>query len=176
MQTVVGVFDTAADAEMAREELVRAGFSEGSVRVQSHAGTTGATTGTETSESEDTGGGFMSGVGHFFRDLFGGDDEHTGNYSEAVRRGSTVVAVTVSDESKVEEARAALAEAGAVDIDRRAETWREQGYTRFDPAASPYNNEQIAAERGQVLPVVREELEVGKRQVNLGAVRVFTRT
>jgi stress response protein YsnF len=175
MQTVVGVFDTVDDAEMARNEVVRAGFDESAVQVQSHADETSyqGSTGARTDKSSSD--GFMASVSHFFKDLFGGEDEHAGHYSEHVRRGGSVVAVTVSDDSKVEAARAALAAAGAVDIDKRAEGWREEGYSSYDPTAKPYRADEVQAERGRVLPVVREELEVGKRQVDLGAVRVFSR-
>jgi uncharacterized protein (TIGR02271 family) len=87
-----------------------------------------------------------------------------------------VVSVTVDDESQVEAARAALASAGAVNMDQRTAGWREQGYSRYDPASQPYKASEIQAERGRVIPVVQEELEVGKREVDLGAVRVFSRT
>lgn len=208
MQTVVGVFDTTDDAENARESLLDSGFSASDITMQaspamqegSRLSTTDSTvTGTPRSTGSQHDEGFLSGVGRFFSDLFGGDDtENAGHYSEAVRRGGTVVAVTVADEVRAEEARAMLASAGAVDIDKRAENWRQEGYSGFDPAAAPYQPEQIAAERsryqttpgmqasgdtrarqvadGTVLPVVREDLEVGKREVDLGTVRVFSRT
>ncbi|MDB5730212.1 MAG: hypothetical protein JWQ03_107 [Variovorax sp.] len=182
VQTVVGVFDSASDAENARVELVRAGFRDSDVHVQSHSnyladnGGSAATTTTTTRDTEsDTGEGFMANVGHFFSNLFGGD-EQAGHYSEAVRRGGTVVSVTVTDESSVDSARTALASAGAVDIEKRAEAWRQEGYSSFDASAKPYTSEQVEAERGKVLPVVREQLEVGKREVDLGAVRVHVRT
>jgi stress response protein YsnF len=175
MQTVVGVFDTVDDAEFARVELARVGFDESSVRVQSHAEESSYQS-SNTGRTDAAGGeGFMASVSHFFKDLFGAEDEHTGHYSEHVRRGGSVVAVTVSDESKVEAARAALAAAGAVDIDKRAEGWREEGYSSYDPTAKSYQSKEVQAERGRVLPVLREELEVGKRQVDLGAVRVHSR-
>ncbi|MDB5869608.1 MAG: hypothetical protein JWP96_1940 [Polaromonas sp.] len=195
MQTVVGVFDSASEAESAREELLDAGFDDSAVRVQSQSSLQGddyASTSSSTggSTSGDSNEGFMAGIGHFFSNLFGGDDkEQAGHYSEAVRRGSTVVVVTVSDESRVEIARATLAAAGAVDIDKRTESWRQEGYEGFDPSARPFGNEEIQSERsrfqqpvkvqldnGTVLPVVKEEIEVGKREVDLGAVRVFSRT
>ena len=190
MQTVVGVFDTVDDAERAREALMRNGFDESSVQVQSQSATQGRSQGSSsvtTANREDE--GVMSSIGRFFSELFGGDD-HAGHYSEAVRRGGSVVLVTVPDESRVEGARAALAAAGAVDIDKRAEGWREEGYTGFDPALKPFGDDEMQVERGKfqsqnvsasaasgtVLPVVREEIEVGKRAVDLGAVRVHTRT
>lgn len=176
MQTVVGVFDSAADAQMAREQLVNAGFGPSSVSVQSHPDE--ADTGisdSRTARGHDD-GGFMSSVSNFFSDLFGGDNDDTGHYSEAVRRGGSVVTVSVEDNDRVDEARAALAAAGAVNIDKRADEWRQQGYAGFDPAAQPFKSDEVQAERGRVIPVVREELEVGKREVDLGVVRVYART
>ena len=43
-----------------------------------------------------------------------------------------------------------------------------------DDLLTPDASRQVA--QGTVLPVVREELEVGKREVDLGTVRVFSRT
>ncbi len=191
-QTVAGVFDTAGEAENARAELVRAGFKESDVHVQSHASYLADNGTTDLRDRDtDTGEGFMAGVSHFFSSLFGGD-EHAGHYSEAVRRGGAVVLVDVTDDSSVESARIALANAGAVDIEKRAEAWRQEGYSGYDATARPYTTEQVTAERsryaqgvrgqtttdaqGQVVPVVREQLEVGKREVDLGAVRVHVRT
>jgi stress response protein YsnF len=191
MQTVIGVFDTVDEAQRARESLVDAGFDESAVQVRSQSALQGrdddVSTTSRTSNSDE---GFMASIGHFFSKLFGGEQEEVGHYSEAVRRGSSVVAVTLPDESRVEQARATLAAAGAVDIDKRIESWREDGYSGFDPAAQPFGTEEIQAERSRfqpqadsapadnemVLPVVREEIEVGKKEYDLGTVRVFTRT
>ena len=211
MQTLVGVFDTVDDAQNARDALLESGFDASEVRLQSNSAaqdsdtlTTTDRTISGTSRSSTENEGFMAGIGRFFGDLFGSsDNEQAGNYSEAVRRGSTVVAVTVSDPGRVEQARSTLAAAGAVDIDKRTESWRQEGYEGFDPSAQPYQPDQVAAERsryqsagtrssddlltpndtrvdhvgqGTVLPVVREDLEIGKREVDLGTVRVFSRT
>ncbi|MBG6077917.1 YsnF/AvaK domain-containing protein [Polaromonas sp. CG_9.11] len=208
MQTVVGVFDTVNEAQDARDALLDSGFDASEMRLQSNPAeqpsdtltTTDRTITGTTPRTEDE--GFMAGIGRFFGDLFGSDDkEQAGHYSEAVRRGSTVLAVTVAEPDRVEQARSILSTAGAVDIDKRSESWREEGYSGFDPSAEPYHPDQIAAERsryqsnslqssddlmtpdgsrqvdqGTVLPVVREDLEVGKREVDLGTVRVFSRT
>lgn len=214
MQTVIGVFDSMEEAQNARESLLTAGFDASELRVKSsseadQAGTSsGNSSSSSMSDSASTNrdDGFMAGVGRFFGDLFGSDNnEQAGHYSEAVRRGSAVLTVTLQDDSRVEQARSALASAGAVDIDKRTESWRQDGYAGFDPAATPYKSEQILAERsrnqeqinttkqpvvpnpldtarssqvadGTVLPVIQEELDVGKREVDLGTVRVFSRT
>jgi len=194
MQTVVGVFDSVDDAERARESVLRAGFDSNSVRVQAHPVRQGGDSVAAASHADD---GVMASIGRFFADLFGDEDEHAGHYSEAVRRGGSVVVVTVTDKSQVDGARAALASAGAVDIDKRADAWRQQGYSRFDPSSPALQSHEVETERsrsqtnlmpgtvsgastlageGTVLPVMREELEVGKRQVDLGVVRVHSRT
>ena len=209
MQTVIGVFDSIDEAQSARESLLNSGFEASELRVQSSSemeqGGTSSSTMTN-SAGKDQDEGFMAGVGRFFHNLFGSDDtEQAGHYSEAVRRGSAVLTVTLADDSRVEQARSALASAGAVDIDKRTESWRQDGYAGFDPASAPYKSEQILAERsrnqeqmnmakqpvnpnatntvrnsevadGTVIPVIREELEVGKREVDLGTVRVVSRT
>jgi uncharacterized protein (TIGR02271 family) len=69
-----------------------------------------------------------------------------------------------------------------VDIDRRVADFRETGYERHDPAAPPYTREEILREREQyrntpertAIQVVEEELQVGKRAVLRGGVRVYS--
>jgi len=178
-QTVIGVFDTYDHAERAKQQLIARGFSANDVQVRAHSadmgttGTTGTTTSTTTTRDDDV--GFMDGVRNFFADLFGPDQDDTGHYSEAVRRGGAVVAVTVSDETRIDSAREALAATGAVDIEKRVAEWRATGYEGYRSDAAPYTRDEIQQERSRVIPVVQEELEVGKRQVDLGAVRVVSR-
>jgi uncharacterized protein (TIGR02271 family) len=175
-QTVIGVFDTFDHAERAKQQLIARGFSASDVQVRAHgadlAGTASRTT-TTTTTDDDT--GFMESVRNFFSDLFGPDADDAGHYSEAVRRGGAVVAVTVSDESRIDSAREALAATGAVDIEKRVAEWKQTGYQGYRSDAAPYTRDEIAQERSRVIPVVEEELEVGKREVDLGAVRVVSR-
>jgi len=176
-QTVIGVFDTYDHAERAKQQLIARGFSANDVQVRAHsadlAGTASSTTTTTTTSDHDV--GFMDSVRNFFSDLFGPDADDAGHYSEAVRRGGAVVAVTVADESRVDSAREALAATGAVDIEKRVAEWKQTGYQGYRADAAPYSRDEIAQERSRVIPVVEEELEVGKRKVDLGAVRVVSR-
>ena len=207
MQTVIGVFDSIDEAQSARESLLTAGFQASELRVQSSSeleqASESSSSATSDSPNKNQDEGFMSGIGRFFSDLFGSDNtEQAGHYSEAVRRGSAVLTVTVADDSRVEKARSALAAAGAVDIDKRTESWKQAGYTGFDPASEPYKSEEILAERsrnqGQMSllkqpaapgasdtartsqvaegTIIREDLEAGKREVGLGTVQVASRT
>jgi uncharacterized protein (TIGR02271 family) len=52
--------------------------------------------------------------------------------------------------------------------------WQSPGYTGYDRTTQPYTADEVAAER-KAFPVVKEELEVGTRQLRTGDVRVYTR-
>jgi hypothetical protein len=67
-------------------------------------------------------------------------------YAEAVRRGGALVTVR-ADESRAEEAADIMRDRGAVDIQRRVERWREQGWERFDSTAQPYTSDDIRRDR-----------------------------
>jgi uncharacterized protein (TIGR02271 family) len=162
-QTVVGVFDTRDAAQAARTQLEAGGIASGDIHLQSY---------DVDGETHDE--GFMSSVSNFFRSMFG-DEPDAGTYSEAVRRGSTVVTIDAQSDAEVAQARSALAAAGAVDIQKREEEWRQSGYTAFDASARPLPRADVAAARSKVIPVVQEELAVGKREEDLGAVRVYSR-
>ena len=58
-------------------------------------------------------------------------------------------------------------------MDQRAQEWQNQGWNGFDAAAKPLSREELAAEK--VVPVVQEELQVNKRAVQGGGVRVVKR-
>jgi len=178
-RVVVGVFDDYSTAQQASRELENQGISSSDIQVQSNMRTGAAGYGGAERHEKDEGG--FSGWWHR---MFGSDDssDDHGHYSEAVRRGSAVLSVTVPD-SQVDMAVRVLNQYGAVDIDRRSQEWRSEGYTGYDANAQPYTNEQAASERARysnrenatAIPVVDEELQVGKRAVQRGGVRVYSR-
>ena len=118
------------------------------------------------------------------------DAEH---YTEGVRRGGTLLAVKAEDNMASRIARI-LGDDGAVDIDERAEQYKQQDFLPTTntpvatkpvvaapafaapvvtprPTAMPTS---VAREGETVLPVVEEELQVGKREVERGGVRVYS--
>jgi len=174
-QTVVGVFNSHEAAERAAETLASQGFDRSQMHVKSTGvdspDTASGTTGTDPGRE---GTGVMASIRHFFAELFGDDEEESGHYAEAVRRGGGVLAVEV-DDSRLDAAREALTRCGAMNIEEQVSNWRSQGWSGHDSEAAPYSREQATAERQNVVPVVEEQLEVGKRQVSGGAVRVVSR-
>jgi hypothetical protein len=67
-------------------------------------------------------------------------------YAESVRRGGALVTVR-ADDSRAERAAEVMREHGAIDIERRAERWRERGWTGFDEKAAPYTQTDLERDR-----------------------------
>lgn len=88
-------------------------------------------------------------------------EEHAHYYAEGVRRGGTLITVRAETDGAAECAQRVMQQHGAVDIEERGSQWRSEGWSgKFG--------------EGEVLPVVKEELAVGKRQVSKGGVRVYS--
>jgi uncharacterized membrane protein len=94
-----------------------------------------------------------AGVGAVAGGLIGGltdlgvPREHAEYYAEAVRRGGALVTVRV-DETRTDDVTRIMQRHGAIDINRRAETWRTSGWEGFDEAARPYTVDDLERERG----------------------------
>jgi hypothetical protein len=127
---VVGVFDDTDKIAQVRRELLGAGFTDSEVSVRTQESSAADV---NTVNEKETGG-----VAHFFRSLFGleSDNEHTGLYSEAVRRNHSVVTVNASDDSEADRAEEILDRCGAIDVDERSEQWRREGWSSTGASAS----------------------------------------
>ncbi len=73
-------------------------------------------------------------------------EEHAHVYSEAVRRGGTLLSVRVEDDEVVL-ARSILDRHAAIDPVNRGSEYRESGWNRFDPAATDFVPEGIEVEQ-----------------------------
>ncbi len=93
-----------------------------------------------------------AGVGAVAGGLIGGltgvgvSEDDASYYAEAVRRGGALVTVR-ADDSRADEAASVMRNHGAVDIERRVEQWKQQGWRRHDPTATPYTADQLERER-----------------------------
>ncbi|MGE5623155.1 MAG: YsnF/AvaK domain-containing protein [Bacillota bacterium] len=185
--TIVGVYDSYAQAESAMNDLLAAGFARDAVRLSAQTAGGGSTAGEQKGESR---------IGHFFRSLFGLEEhrEQRDIYAEAVRRGSCVLAVDADSDDSRDRAVEIMNRHDPVDIDERAAHWRSQGWSGYDESAPLLTDAEIERERGTYaqsraagtaqtagtgeaarIPVVEEELRVGKREVQRGGVRVYQR-
>ena len=154
--TVIGLFENAGDAQEAVRRLVEKGFNRDDIDL-----TAGYAAG-----ADDSGGGgdahegFGDRVGNFFNSLFGDDADEASRHTEAVRRGSTLLTVHAPSSDRAEMAADILDDSGAIDVDERSAQYAGQIEGRSREAA---------------IPVIEEQLEVGKREVERGGVRVRSR-
>ena len=175
---IVGMFDNQTQAEEARMQLLQAGISQSSISLHASQDTTGTSYGSmqsATAAHESEGG-----IAHFFHSLFGSDDasqsEHAANYGEAMRRGAYGLTVRVNDATQLERAETIMNETGAVDIDQRSQEWRAQGWTPpLHSADADMTSSSAGSATSKTLPLIEEELQVGKRTVARGGVRIFNK-
>lgn len=178
-QTVIGIFDNAREAQDAIEALVNRGFTRTNIDLSTATaseGTTSTTTDRTYDRDDDNDSG---GIGGFFRSLFGDDDddrERTRRYTEVGSR-SSIVTVHAQTEDEAERAADLLDEYGAVDVDERSEYYRSQTTTgTVGNTTNLMNQVQDFTQEGtQAIPVIEENLQVGKRVVETGGVRVRSR-
>lgn len=167
-QTLTALYETQAAANVARDGLIQLGVDAGSVMVE---GDSRVATG------EDK--GFWGNL----KDVFMPEKDRE-TFAEGVRRGGYLLTARVAGD-EVERAHAVLNEADPIDLDERSSTWRQEGWAGTDDAtttASMAGSEDLVGNghaarlddvaEGETLQVAEEELRVGKREVERGAVRV----
>ncbi len=194
--TVIGVFDSATEAQQAVDQLVSAGFSRSNIDLSAQTGsystdTTSSsgsivpdrhqnTSGTYTEEAVDDTKDVGSSIGNFFSSLFGGSDsDDAGRYSHVADRGS-VVTVHASSDDEAERAADILDDNGAVDVNEKAEQYGYGSTTTGATAGAAYgtgftDTTVTPTNTDDTIKVIQENLEVGKREVQTGGVRVRSR-
>lgn len=188
-RTITALFDSREDAEAARQRLAAANVDAGDVHIHD-----------QSSESYRGSGSYST---HRDRGLWASvrnaflPDEDRHHYEEGVRRGHVLLTADV-DESQVDEAVRVLEQGGTVDIDSRSAEWRAGGWdypnenvvgtstsTGRGAAGATSGQDHLSDRAGlentlargtqdQSIPIVEEQLVVGKREVNRGGVRVRT--
>lgn len=201
--TVVAVYDEYGDAQSAMNALfTEGGFTSADVKLSPAEDTTEGRQQALRSQQDTSDSGGWS-IGGFFSSLFGSDQhsDDAGVYSEAVRRGSYMVSVDAQTEDQADRAADILQRFNAVDLDQRASHWRSSGWSGYQSDAPLYTAEEIRNDRdmyskttvagrqstagtqaastsattGQAILVIEEQLQVGKRAVQRGGVRIFSR-
>jgi len=178
-RTITAFFNNREDAVAAVQRLQTAGIPRSDINLVEGSGSSASATSQE-------GGGFWETL----KDLFLPDeDRHT--YAEGLRRGGHLVTVRAA-ETHYERALDILDDEGTIDIDERAASWRNEGWSpqasqdRGGSSTSAYRaggetrsanlrsgvSPDSSANREEVIPVTEEELRIGKRDVSHGRVRV----
>ena len=123
---------------------------------------------------------------------------HADRYAEAVRRGSFVLTVDAPTEQERDLAASIMEQFDAIDVDERATQWQAAGWSAHDETAAPLTEDEMTLERSTyamgnrgtsgttaatntatteqaAIPIIEEQLQVGKREVQRGGVRVVQR-
>ena len=171
-KTVVGLFEDSSQAQAVVRDLQAAGFDRKDIHMDG-GNASGGTSGS---------GGLMATL---TSNGVPADDARL--YEQGVRRGNTLVRVRTDDED-ADEAIAIFNRHNPIDLDSRASEWLHAGsgadVTTSTATSRPAAGAGMAAgsttrgqnvEGQQAIPVVEEEIRVGKREVQRGGVRVHTR-
>ena len=199
-KTLVALYDTFTDAEQVVHELIDEGFARSDIHLAldhtrsgvAHASSGGGDAAYEEAHLTET-----------LVDL-GVPYDEVQAYREGVRRGGALVVVESSD-AQAERGMAILRGLHPVDIHARATQWRQEGWTGDDATArqsTPEATASATAPSAQVhvrststtpgrgtgaptrrsegqeevaIPVVEEDLSIGKREVEHGHVRIASR-
>jgi uncharacterized protein (TIGR02271 family) len=164
--TVVGIFENESDAQQAQNYLLANGFADGDVDIK----TASYKSDTESAQFTDAQEDHSGRIGSFFKALFDDDEEETRRYTEAGRRGTIVTVHAVSND-EAEAAAAVLDQFGAIDL-----TENGVDYTPGTAYEQPLTDAEFVADNPPAsLPVIEEELQVGKREIETGGVRLRSR-
>jgi uncharacterized protein (TIGR02271 family) len=154
---LVAVFDEQSHAKQALDALSKGGFPSSKARLTAREDVQERSASSQPQRDES----FGEKVAHFF----GFGEQHEATYSEAVRRGGCVLVVDAADDAEAERASDIIERYHPVDIEERQAQWRQSGW------------QSALAQGGETtLPVVEEQLQVGKREVQRGGIRVISRT
>jgi stress response protein YsnF len=190
-QTVIGFFDDASEAQQAITKLSESGISRDRIDVSRGSGMSGGVSspGSSSASSDRSASGSTSDgrtsdregrntnkITDFFNSLFGGGDKDNENdstrYRTVAEQSEAIVTVHAQSREEAERAADILDDCGAVDVDERASQY---GYENTRSTEGNIGRQDVSGERGASISRVEENLEVGKRTVETGGVRLRSR-
>lgn len=147
-RTVTALYDTRPEAEAARDRLASVVDVE-SARIL----------------DKDT----ARGEGGLNDRYIAREDRHA--YDEGLRRGGYLLCSEVDSDEDADKIIAVLEQTPGVDLDDRQNNWRSEGWAPYQDHERGRETEGRAIEEERI-PVVEEEVKIGKRQVERGGARV----
>ena len=183
-QTITALFDKPAEAQAAQAKLVAAGIPQSAIKLVQ--GAQAARTSGSYDYHKDE-GGFWGSLKDFFM-----PEEDRYAYSEGLSRGGTLLTASV-EPAQTETAYDILEQHCSIDLEQRETTWRKEGWSGYSATggttatgsttgttATGTAATGAAALKGagtttgetDYIPVVEEQLNVGKRVAESGRVRV----
>lgn len=174
--TVVGLFGDRSHAQAAMNELIAKGFVKEHIDISNRRF---AATGDDdkfalTDETDDrsTGQGIGDRISNFFSNLFSDDETTARSYTDAASDADAILTVQVDSEERAKTAREIFDSHDAMDVDERGSY--AQGVTSGHAAETRADSKTDLKDKATI-PVVKEDLKVGKREVERGGARVRSR-
>jgi uncharacterized protein (TIGR02271 family) len=196
-KTLVALYDTVTDAEQVVQELIADGFTRSAI----HLALDSTKSRTAPSASVERDAAYEG--AHLIETLadLGVPYDEAYAYAEGVHRGGALVVVESSDDRE-ERGMEILRRLHPVDIHERTAQWQHEGWTGYDatamtstPRASAATATRSAQEQARAtarvdqgthtrrvegqeevtVPVVEEDIAIGKREVERGHVRIYSR-
>jgi uncharacterized protein (TIGR02271 family) len=158
IRTVTALFESRDAAERARAQLLQLPLPADAVDIIEH---------DNSLQSAEAAGHHGRGLWARIKDLFLPDEDRE-IYEEGIRRGGFLLYARAED-SDVDRVIAILDASGPIDIDQRERQWTSEGWQRRSTAGVKGASGTVDEER---IPVVEEQIRIGKREVTRGGVRV----
>jgi uncharacterized protein (TIGR02271 family) len=170
-RTVTALYDTRAEAEAASQRLSSQFNLEGRARI--------------IDKSSSEGG---QGSSDFHRVPLSSEDRHA--YGEGLNRGGFMLCAEIDEDEDADRVISILEETSSVDMDERQNSWRQEGWSgqsqfgqsqtgrsQSDQGQTGHSQTALSGTRDNIIeeeriPIVQEELRVGKREVERGGARV----
>jgi len=194
-QTVVGLFNSASEAQQAVQQLMSAGFIRSNVDVaaqdaQNAQRMAGGASGrnNDPSDFQNSSGTAIEGaadaasratgraedsISNFFSNLFGGSDNDDARaYTNVARSGGSVVTVHAASAEEATRARDILDHCGAMDVHAQAQAY---GMTGGSAQGQTWTGNTAQGQEGHNMPIIEENLQVGKRVEQTGGARIRSR-
>jgi uncharacterized protein (TIGR02271 family) len=166
-QTITAIYESRRDAERAQQRLRDSGIPAEGIRIldQGDASSAGDSSARQPRNS------FLASLKEL---LLPNHDQKV--YAESIRRGGAMLCATV-DDTRTDEVITVLEQTNPVDVEQRMQEWRSEGWNGDAEAAGEIEDSRLAMERQNAaaderIPIIEEQLQVGKRQVQRGSVRV----
>jgi stress response protein YsnF len=162
--TVIALFSNSNEAKQAVDELINNGFQRTNIDISNNI------SGDRTYENSSRDTVEKSGLSRFFSSLFGEDESD--RYTYVAEKNSYVVTVHAQSMEDAQRAANILDDYGALDVNEKAS---EYGYSPNTSIANKQNMDLRSGNDSTSIPVVEENIQVGKREVETGGVRLKSR-
>ena len=151
--TLAAVFETRAEANRAKDELIHSGYDRDTITVSD----SGSVAGTPRINDDES---ILDSIKHMFSNLLGREHADRHVYAEALNRGHVVLTIQTNSMEAADRAADIVEEFSPIDIDERETMWRASGWTGAEVlrssgagmAQGSLGTQQSAPEQHGILP------------------------